>query len=174
MEFCVYEGLKALSTCVKASYLWRGITPLHHSFILHHCFTSFMQQFGVEVQRKRHHQRRNSIKLLRLPGAGLEVAGVASSNVAVVIAHFCGSEYFGLLGCILLLTTELYWGEKRDVSLSSLPGSLRVVVLFFSSVSPCLKGTSEEVHGHSTTRVSKNNWVAEQSNSVVCLDLDLF
>lgn len=55
-----------------------------------------MQQFGVEVQRKGHHQRRDSINLLRLPGAGLEVAGVASSSVAVVIAHSCGSEYFGL------------------------------------------------------------------------------
>lgn len=64
-----------------------------------------MHQFGVEVQRKRYHQRRDSIKLLRLPGAGLEVAGVASRSVAVVIAHLHGSDYFG---CILLLTIGLY------------------------------------------------------------------
>lgn len=58
--------------------------------------TSLMHQFGVEVQRKRRHQRRDSIKLLRLPGAGLEVAGVAPSSVAVVIAYFRGLECFSL------------------------------------------------------------------------------
>lgn len=51
------------------------------------------------------------------------------------------------LRCILLLTAGLYWGEKRNVTLSSLSDSLGAVVLFFSSTSPCLKGISEEVMG---------------------------
>lgn len=115
MGFSVDEGLKALSTCVKASYLWRGITALHYSFILHHYFATLMQQFGVEVQRKRHHQRRVSIKLLRLTGAGLEVAGLASSSAAaLVIAHFCGLEYFGLFRVHLAANNRvvLRWKEE--------------------------------------------------------------
>lgn len=55
-----------------------------------------MQQFGVKVQRKRHPSKERFHQAAETSGAGLEVAGVALSRVAVVIAHFHGSEYFGL------------------------------------------------------------------------------
>lgn len=90
------------------------------------------------------------------------------------LPHLMTRSILVSLGCILLLATGLSRGEKRNVTHFVFSVCQFESFFFLSPTSPGLEGASEEVHGHSTTRVSKSKWVAEQRHSVICWDLGLF
>lgn len=124
-------------------------------------FVEGSHHFYAVVWSGRANQRCVDQTVLRLPEAGLSLW--QGWHPAVMLGSLLSLVAWSTsvcLGCVLLLSTGLSWGKKRNET-SFVLSECQFESFFLSLTSPCLEGTSEEAHGHSSTRVSKSKWMAK-------------